>query len=106
MAVTYTAYDTSSKEETGGIFMFAHFDESTLLSETRDDAESSDKFNNNSIMPPLISEDEMNSMDSGNESEDEHVSKDMLEEIIDGSQSHPRINVREAHCKYVIALSK
>ena len=34
--------------------MFTQFEEGGLLSETRDDAESSDKSDVNSIMPPLI----------------------------------------------------
>ena len=58
--------------------------------------ESSDEYNDNSIMPPLIREEEMDVMDSGDESDDEHMSKEMLEDIHDGSQSHPSVNRREA----------
>ena len=43
-------------------------------------------------MPPLISEEEMDAMDSGDESDDEPMSTDILEDIRDGSQSHPSIN--------------
>ena len=35
-------------------------------------------------------------MDSGDESEDEPMYMDMLEDICDGSQSHPSLNRREA----------
>ena len=45
-------------------------------------------------MPPLISEKEINAMDSGDESEDKPMSTDMLEKIRDGSQSHPSVNRR------------
>ena len=33
-------------------------------------------------MPPLISEEEMDAMDSGDESDDEYMSTEMLEEIL------------------------
>ena len=45
--------------------MFAQFEEENLLSETRDDAESGEKSDENSVMPLLISEEEMDAMDSG-----------------------------------------
>ena len=38
-------------------------------------------------------------MDSGDESDDEPMSMDILEDISDGSQSHPRINRRYARYK-------
>ena len=43
-------------------------------------------------MPPLISEEEMDAMDSGDESDDEPMSTDILQGIRDVSQSHPSIN--------------
>ena len=55
-AVSYTPYDTYSREKTGNIIMFAHFEEGCLLSETHYDAESGDKYVDNSIIPPLLSE--------------------------------------------------
>ena len=54
--VTYTPYDTSSKEQTGDITTFAQFEEGGLLSETCEDGESGDKYDDDSIIPPLISE--------------------------------------------------
>ena len=36
-AVTYTAYTTYSKEQTGDVIMFAQFEEGNLLNETRND---------------------------------------------------------------------
>ena len=45
-SVTYTPHTTSSKERTGNIIMLARFEEMNLLSETCDDAESGDEYNN------------------------------------------------------------
>ena len=45
-----------------------------LLSETRDDAEIGDESDDNSIIPPLVSKEEIDLMDSGDESEDEPMS--------------------------------
>ena len=50
-------------------------------------------------MPPLLSEVEMDTMDSGDESDDDHISTEMLEYIRDGSQSHQNVNRREARYK-------
>ena len=55
-SVTYTPCATSSKEQTGDIITFAQFEEGNLLSKTSNDGESGDKSDDNSIMPPLISE--------------------------------------------------
>ena len=41
----------------------------------------------------------MDVIDSGDESEDEHMSTEMLEEILGVSQSPPSTNMREAHYK-------
>ena len=43
LAVTYTPYATSSKEQTGDIITFAQFEEGYLLSETLNDTESGDE---------------------------------------------------------------
>ena len=50
-------------------------------------------------MPPLPSEEEMNDMDSGDESDHDLISTEMLEYICNGSQSHPNVNQREARYK-------
>ena len=49
-AVTYTSYATSSKEQTGDVITFTQFEEGNLLSETRNDTESGDKSDSESIM--------------------------------------------------------
>ena len=48
--VTYTPYATSSKEQTGDVITFAQFEEGNLLTETRNDIESGDKSDNESLM--------------------------------------------------------
>ena len=48
----------------------------------------------------------MDVMDSGDESDDEPTSTDMLEDICDGIKYHPRLNRRETRYKNVIALNK
>ena len=50
-------------------------------------------------MPPFISEEEMGIMDSGNESDDEPMSTEILEDIHYGSKSHPNANGREPRYK-------
>ena len=44
---------------------------------------------------------------SGDESDHDLISTEMLEDIRDGSQTHPNVNRREAHyIKYMIVLGK
>ena len=54
--VIYTPCATSPREKTGDKITFTNFEEGNLLYETRNDAESGDKSNGDSIMPPLLSE--------------------------------------------------
>ena len=95
-SVTYTTCATSSREKTGDIITFIQFEEGGLLSETRKDAESGDKSDDDSIIPPLLSEEEMYAVDYGDESDEDHMSTEMLEDIRDISQSHTNVNRREA----------
>ena len=50
-------------------------------------------------MPPLLSEEEMDAMDYGDESDHDLISTYMLENIHDGSQYHTNVNCREARDK-------
>ena len=68
-------YAASTKEQTGDIITFTQFEEGNLLSETREYVESGDESVDNSIIKPLISEEEIDAMDSGDESDDEPMSK-------------------------------
>ena len=93
-SVTYTLCDTSLMEQTSDIITFAQFEEENILSETRNDAEIGDESDGNSILPPLLSEEEMDAMDSGDESDHDLISTDMLGDICDGSKSHTSVNRR------------
>ena len=48
--VTYTPYETSLIEQTGDVIPFAQFEEGNILTETRNNAESGDESDNESIM--------------------------------------------------------
>ena len=45
-------------------------------------------------MPPLLSKEEIDAIDSGDESDHDLISTEMLEDIRDRSQSHPNVNKR------------
>ena len=94
--VTYTLYATSSKEKTGDVITFAQFEEGNILTENHNDAECGDKSDNESIM---MSEQDMDAMNSGDESDHDIISTEILEDIRDGIQTHPNVNRREARYK-------
>ena len=50
-------------------------------------------------MPPLLSKEEMDDMDSGDESDHDFIFTEMLENICEISQSHPYVNQRESRYK-------
>ena len=50
-------------------------------------------------MPPLLSEEEIDAMDSCDELYHDPISTEMLEDIRDGIQSHPSVNIIEARYK-------
>ena len=50
-------------------------------------------------MPPLLSKEDMDAMDYGDESDHDFISTEMLEYISDGSQTHPNVNRRESRYK-------
>ena len=91
--VTYTPYVTSSKEQTGDVITFAQFEEGNILNETRNNAKSGEESDNESIM---MSEQDMDAINSGDESDHDLISTEMLEDICDESQTHPTVNKREA----------
>ena len=92
-AVTYTPYATSSKEQTGDVITFTQFEEGNLLSETRNDTESGDEYDSESIM---MSEKDMENLDKTEEFDDDLISTETLHDIRDGNQTHPNIDKREA----------
>ena len=76
--VTYTPYATSSKEQAGDVIMFAQFEEGNILIKTRNDAESCDNSDNESIM---TSKQDMEDINYGDESGNDLISTEMLEDI-------------------------
>ena len=60
LAVTYTPYAMSSKEQTGDVITFAQFEEGDLISETCNDTESGDESDSEYIM---MSEKDMENLD-------------------------------------------
>ena len=98
-SVIYTPCATSSREQTGDIITFTQFEEGNLLSESCNDAESGDESDDNSVMPPLLSLEEMDAMYYGDESDHDSMFTAMLEDICDRSQYHPSVNMREVRYK-------
>ena len=78
LAVTYTPYATSSREQNGNIVTFEQFEEGNILTETCKDSESGDESDNESI---LMSKQDMDAMNSGDESDHDLISREMLEDI-------------------------
>ena len=95
-AVSYIPYAISSWEQNGDIITFRKFEEGDLISDTRNNTESGNKSDGKSTIAPFVIESEIDVMSSGYESDAEPISTYMLEDIRDGSQSHPIINRREA----------
>ena len=78
-------------------------EEGIILTETRNDAEICDKSDNESIM---MSEQDMENINSGDESDHDIISTEMLEDICDGSQTHTNDNIKEARYKIHIRISQ
>ena len=76
--------------------MFAQFEEGNILNETRNDTESGDKSDNESI---IMSEQDIENLDSSDESDHDIISTEMLHDICDGTQTHPKINKSKARYK-------
>ena len=70
-AVTYSPCATSSREQTGDIIAFTQFEEKNILTKTRNDAESGDEYNNESIM---MSEQDTENLDSSDDSDHDLIS--------------------------------
>ena len=81
--VTYTPCATSLRGKTGYIITFTQFEKGDILTKTCNNAESGDKSDDDSTMSPLLSKEDMDAMDSGNESDHDIIYTDMLEDICD-----------------------
>ena len=68
-------------KKTGNITTFAQFEEGGLFFETCNDAGSGDEYDDDSIMPPLLIEEEMDAINTGDELYDDPMSTEMLENI-------------------------
>ena len=88
----YTPCAKSSREQTGNIITSTQSEEGNIRTKTCIDAESGDESDENSIIPPLLSKEEMDAMDSCDESDHDIISMEMLENIRDRSKSHPSVN--------------
>ena len=95
-AVAYTPYATSPKEKTGDVITFAQFEEGNILTETRNDTESGDESDSESL---IMKEQDMENFDSNEKSDHNLIPTEMLEDIRDGSQTHLTVNKREACLK-------
>ena len=75
---------------------FAQFGEGNLLTETRNDTESGDESDSESIM---MNEQGMKNLDEKETFDDDLISTETLHDIHDENQTHPNIDKREAHSK-------
>ena len=91
LAVTYPRYATSSKEQTGDVIMSAQFEDGNIWTKTHNAADIGDEFDNKSIMK---SEQDMENLDSNEDSDHDLISTEMLQDIRDGIQTHPNVNKR------------
>ena len=92
-AVTYTTYATSLKEQTGDVITFTQFQKGNILTEARNDTESCDESDSESLM---MNEQDMKNIDSNEEYNHNLISMEMLEGICGGSQTHLTVIKREA----------
>ena len=101
LAVTYTLYATSSKKQTGDVITFTQFEEGNILTKTCNKAESGDESDKKSIM---MSEQDIDAINSSDESDHDIISTEMLEDICDESQTHPNVSTRAYVSIYVTTL--
>ena len=78
--VTYTPYATTSKEQTGNVITFTQFEEGNLLTETRNDTESGDESDRESIM---MSKKYTENIDEKEKFDDALIGTEMLHDICD-----------------------
>ena len=94
--VTYTLYATSSKEQTGDVITFAQFEDGNILPETRNDTESGDESDSESIM---MSKQDMENLDEKEKFDGDLISTETLHDIRDGNRTHPNIDKRVVRLK-------
>ena len=95
-AVTYTPCATSPREQTDDMITFEQFEEGNILTKTSNDSESGDESDKESIM---MSEQDMDAMNSSEDSDHDLISMEILEDICDGNHTHQNVNRRESRYK-------
>ena len=70
---------------------FAQFEEGNIFTKTCNNAESGDEFDNKSI---IMREQDSDAMNSGDESDHDLISTEILEDIRDRIQAHRNVNRR------------
>ena len=105
-SVTYTPCVASLKGKHGDIITFAQFEEGNIWNKTCNDAESGDESDDDSIMPPLLIEEEKDAMDSWYESDHDIISIEMSETFVTEVSLIPTLIEENTVIKYVIALRK
>ena len=68
---------------------FTQFEEGGLLTETRNDTESGDESNSESL---IMNKQDMENLDEEEKSDDDHISTKTLHDIRDVNQTHPNVN--------------
>ena len=86
--------------------MFAKFEEGNIWTKTLNDAGSGDESNDDTIMPPLLSEEEMYAMDSCDESDHDLISTKKLETFVTEVSLIWALIEEKPVIKYVIVLGK
>ena len=81
------------RKKTDDVITFAQFEEGNILTETRNDAESGDESDKKSIM---MSKQDMENINSGDDSDHDLISTEMLHDIRYRSKTHTNFNKREA----------
>ena len=88
--VTYTPYAASLKEQTSDVIKFAQFEEGNILIENCNDTKRVDESNSESLM---MNEQDMENLDSNENSDDDHISTETLHYIHDGSLDELKLRI-------------
>ena len=78
----YKFHLLNSSPQTGDVITFTQFEEGNLITETRNETESEDKFDSKSIM---MSEQDIKNIDKTENFDDDLISTETLHDIRDGN---------------------
>ena len=102
-AVTYTPYATSSKEQTGDVITFTHFEEGNLITETCNNTESGDESDRESLM---MNEQDIENLDEKDKFDDNHKVRICYMTFATEIRPIRTLIKGKRVLKYVITLSK